>query len=58
MKERTIEKLIWKHASPTGKPDYRGQDRFAVRDEEGDIIDHYATLEDAKKAIDNEAWLK
>lgn len=46
----TIKLMTWRHPSPEGQPDYRGQQRWCVLDD-GDVYDHHATLDVARKQM-------
>ena len=48
----SIEQRIWTHEPPPGREDVRGQLRFVVLHEDGEVYDHYPTLADAQRAIE------
>ena len=48
-----IEKRVWKHESPPGAVDYRGQERWVVIDEDGIVYDHFEIEDDAREVAES-----
>jgi hypothetical protein len=49
----TIEQHIWQHPPRPGQPDFRGQARWVLSDDDGFVLDHFETEAEAVAASES-----